>query len=238
MFFPLARPSKVPGNSCGGVTCATGRARSTTHADAFYVWTRTHYERISHEEIRAAVYKFLHGAYRRTKNDEVVPFDPTRREVANVMEALAAETQLPGAISAPVWLDAKPRPMASELIVCTNGLLHLPTRQVLPHTPALFTLNAIDYAYDPDAAAPKEWLRFLQTVWREDSEAVNTLQEMFGLLLTGDTRHQKAFLIVGPKRSGKGTIARVLTAILGPPNVTGPTLSGLAQNFGLAPPDR
>jgi putative DNA primase/helicase len=41
--------------------------------------------------------------------------------------------------------------------------------------------------------------------------------------------------LVGPKRSGKGTIARVLTAILGRENVAGPTLSSLAQNFGLAP---
>ena len=43
------------------------------------------------------------------------------------------------------------------------------------------------------------------------------------------------FLLVGPPRSGKGTIARVLTALLGPANVCGPTLSGIATNFGLWP---
>jgi putative DNA primase/helicase len=42
-------------------------------------------------------------------------------------------------------------------------------------------------------------------------------------------------LIVGPKRAGKGTIARVLTALIGPANVAGPTLSSLADRFGLAP---
>jgi putative DNA primase/helicase len=41
--------------------------------------------------------------------------------------------------------------------------------------------------------------------------------------------------MIGPKRSGKGTIARVLTALLGPDNVAGPTLSSLSTNFGLAP---
>jgi putative DNA primase/helicase len=61
------------------------------------------------------------------------------------------------------------------------------------------------------------------------------LQEMFGLLLTGDTRYQKALLIVGPMRSGKGTIARVLMKLLGQDNVCGPTLSSLSSNFGLAP---
>src|SRR5262249_39475451 len=43
------------------------------------------------------------------------------------------------------------------------------------------------------------------------------------------------FMIVGPKRSGKGTIARVLTHMLGRDNVANPTLSGLSSQFGLAP---
>jgi phage/plasmid-associated DNA primase len=57
----------------------------------------------------------------------------------------------------------------------------------------------------------------------------------FGLLLTPDMRYQKAFLIVGPKRSGKGTIARVLKDLLGPASVCDSTLNGLGQQFGLAP---
>jgi putative DNA primase/helicase len=61
------------------------------------------------------------------------------------------------------------------------------------------------------------------------------LQELFGYLLTSDTRQQKVFLLVGPKRSGKGTIARILKTLLGTVNVAGPTLSGLGMNFGLAP---
>ena len=42
-------------------------------------------------------------------------------------------------------------------------------------------------------------------------------------------------MLVGPKRSGKGTIARILTDLIGKANVAGPTLSGLGTNFGLAP---
>ena len=41
-------------------------------------------------------------------------------------------------------------------------------------------------------------------------------------------------LIVGPKRAGKGTIARVLSGLVGQSNVVGPTLSNLASNFGLS----
>src|SRR6185369_16875577 len=50
-----------------------------------------------------------------------------------------------------------------------------------------------------------------------------------------DTSQQKILMIVGPKRAGKGTIGRILTAVLGSANVAAPTLGGLANNFGVAP---
>jgi putative DNA primase/helicase len=42
-------------------------------------------------------------------------------------------------------------------------------------------------------------------------------------------------MIVGPRRSGKGTIARVFGRLVGETNVCGPTASSLAGNFGLQP---
>jgi putative DNA primase/helicase len=105
----------------------------------------------------------------------------------------------------------------------------------MPHTPAFFSLNALDFDYQPNAPPPTEWLKFLKQLWPDDQQSIDMLQEMFGLMLTGHTSHQKAFLLVGPKRSGKGTIARVMTRMLGQPNVCGPTLSSLGTNFGLSP---
>lgn len=61
------------------------------------------------------------------------------------------------------------------------------------------------------------------------------MQEWFGYCLTGDTSQQKMLLIVGPKRSGKGTLARVLAKLIGAGNVSGPTTSSLAGPFGLQP---
>jgi len=76
---------------------------------------------------------------------------------------------------------------------------------------------------------------FFAALWPEDPEAVGTLQEIFGYCLTADVSQQKGFLLVGPKRSGKGTIARVLTRLVGMDNTVAPTLAGLGMNFGLAP---
>ncbi len=58
---------------------------------------------------------------------------------------------------------------------------------------------------------------------------------MFGYLLTPDTSLQKMFMLQGPPRCGKGTIARVLRALLSPGAVAHPTLESLEGQFGLAP---
>jgi putative DNA primase/helicase len=58
---------------------------------------------------------------------------------------------------------------------------------------------------------------------------------MLAYTLAGDRSYQKIFLLVGAPRAGKGTIARVLTALLGAANVKSPTCESLAGPFGLAP---
>jgi putative DNA primase/helicase len=78
-------------------------------------------------------------------------------------------------------------------------------------------------------------LKFLGELWPDDAESIACLQEWFGLLLVPDTRHQKILFLLGPRRGGKGTIARVLRELVGSANVAGPTLGSLASNFGLAP---
>lgn len=202
----------------------------------FYAWAQTHYLELKDEEIKASLYAFLDTAEQPGKKEgETIPFNPNKSKVANVIEALAAEAQLSVGKKAPCWLDENEHPDANDLVTCTNGLLSLPTRRLLPHSPLFFSLNALEFPYDPAAAQPAVWLKFLEEIWPDDPQSIEMLQEAFGLLLTGDTSHQKAFLIVGPKRSGKGTIARVITALLGRENVAGPTLSSLGQNFGLAP---
>ncbi len=212
-----------------------GAHRTLHHQQGtFYEWTGTHYTETATEEIRATVYNFLDGAVQTVKGEEV-PFSPTKSKVANVLEALAAACQLHDVARAPAWLDGTERAPAAEFLACSNGLLHLPTRTMMAATPAFFGLNAVDYPCDAIAPEPMEWLSFLTRIWPEDQAAIDTLQELFGLLLTTDTSQQKAFLLIGPRRSGKGTISRILTALLGRENVAGPTLSSLQQNFGLAP---
>jgi putative DNA primase/helicase len=164
----------------------------------------------------------------------------TGRLIADVAHALASLTVLPSRVDAPAWLkDPCPFP-AGEMLACSNGLVHLPSLvAVKDHfhapTPRFFSPNSLDFPFDLNAPAPSAWLSFLASLWPDDQQSIETLQEWMGYLLTPDTRQQKILMLVGPKRSGKGTIARVIRALVGAANVVGPTLSSLGTNFGLWP---
>src|SRR4029077_3176971 len=76
---------------------------------------------------------------------------------------------------------------------------------------------------------------FLNEVWGHDKDCSDTLQEVFGYFLSCDTSQEKIFLIVGPRRGGKGTIVSVLTALLGSDNTTFQQLASLSGEFGRWP---
>jgi putative DNA primase/helicase len=105
----------------------------------------------------------------------------------------------------------------------------------LPATPQFFTVSSLEIDPDRNAPKPMGWFSFLHQLFDGDQEALDLLQEWFGYCLTGDTSQQKMLLIVGPKRSGKGTLARVLRELIGASNVAGPTTSSLAGEFGMQP---
>jgi putative DNA primase/helicase len=203
--------------------------------DSYYEWAGTRYREIDRAAIDAVAWRFLDKARRIAKDDMLVPFQPNRNRVGDLSAALAALCNLPAYTEAPAWLADIGMPPADELTPVANGLLHLPSGVLYPPTPACFNLNAADVAYDPDAPLPRQWLTFLDQLWPSDQQSIETLQDLFGYLLSPDTSQQKIPLIVGPKRSGKGTIARVLTALLGHDSVAAPTLSGISTNFGIEP---
>lgn len=202
----------------------------------FWRWDGACYRDADADSVQAQIWDFLDDAKRYGKDGELLPFQPNRSAVENVASAFKAVCNLTGSVEAPAWLgDDKGKPMPSELLPVQNGLLHLPSGRLTPPSPAFFCLNASSVPFNPDAPAPTQWLRFLDLIWPDDRQSIDALQDIFGYLLSPDTSHQKIPLIVGPKRSGKGTIARILTALLGHDSVTAPTLASLATNFGLSP---
>ncbi|NOT01035.1 MAG: hypothetical protein HOP29_10445 [Phycisphaerales bacterium] len=210
------------------------------YAGSFRVWRGNRYIPVEDDGLRADVYRFTEDAVIAKTMPEggIVfgPFKPTSGKVGNLIDAAAAETFLSAELTPPIWLDGDDaRPPTDELILCRSGTLHIPTRQWYPPTPMLFSTSALEFDYDAYAPIPKQWTEFLKQLWPDDQASIESLQEIFGYCISSNTPQQKMFLLVGPKRSGKGTIGRVLGALVGHGNVVGPTMSSLAGPFGLQP---
>lgn len=207
------------------------------YADDFYQWHGMRYaEADKRKHVRAKLLTYLRSAYIAT-NTATERYKPNSTKVNNVMDMLGSldDVAIDSTLLVPRWLDGREDLSATELLACTNGLLHLPSLTLHDHSPEFFNLNALDYAYQPDAPTPTAWLKFLRSIWPGDQESIDALQMLFGYLLTNDTSQHKIGLLVGPPRSGKGTIGRILTKVIGAANVCNPTLKSLGGEFGLEP---
>ncbi|MBL9092407.1 MAG: DUF3854 domain-containing protein [Planctomycetaceae bacterium] len=197
----------------------------------FHLYGRGHYEEVQAGEVRSQLVRHLNPNFSHV----------TRSVVENIMLQVQAQCLVRGKVEWPAWIGDTPpvnwRPR--DVLSARNGLINLRewadgNRRIIPATPRFFTPTALDYDVDPNAAQPFEFLNFLHSLW-DDVESIETLQEWFGYTLTGDTSQQKILGLFGPKRSGKGTIVRTQSAMLGTNNVAGPTFSSIGDRFGLWP---
>jgi len=205
---------------------------------SWWQWRTSHWAEIEDLALRKQLYaRTEHAEFVVIGKDgpEQKRWSPTKPKIANLADALAGIVHLDRNTVVPSWL----RPGHEYLgvvVSCHNGLLRLAGRVLMPHDAAYFNLVAVPFDYDPGAQEPKEWLSFLEVLWPGGGAGqVDALQEWCGYIVSGHTDMQKIFAIIGPPRSGKGTIAAVLTALIGMANVAGPTLASLATNFGLQP---
>jgi putative DNA primase/helicase len=213
------------------------RPRLARWAHEWYRMRDGYYRVVDDEAMRAELWGFLDNVTVVVHDDDGVrhePLTPRRAMVSEVEEALWADGQAPRVdVEPPTWLSGRTDMPPEDLLVCPNGLLHLPSRRFLPPDPDLFTPYGIQVPYLEDVPEPSAWLQFLNELWPDEPDCIEALQMMMGYFLTPDTTHHKIFLLVGSRRSGKGTIGRVIQAIMGGRNVATPTLNSLEQPFGM-----
>jgi putative DNA primase/helicase len=201
----------------------------------WWIWHTSHWVELEDGTVKSGLYQFTEKAIylSRANRAGFLEWSPTQGKINNLMDALRAVCLLRSDIDQPSWLDDR---KDKRVIVATaNGLLDVERRELLNHTPKFFNQTAVPFAYDPDAAEPKQWRDFLNQVWPNEPEAINVLAEWFGYIVSGRTNLHKIFLMVGPTRGGKGVIARILGAMIGDKNIAAPTLNSFSGEFGLQP---
>lgn len=201
-------------------------------------YLRNRYVPLTEREVRAALQTFLLSGVNAGDGE---PCRPNRRDLDDVVDALKNLTfRSHRETDPPTWLDASTEgddPDPKMAISCRNGILDATTGEVLPHTYRFFTRNGLDFDYEDPmfCDAPRTWLKFLASVWDgpKGQQSIDALQEWMGYLLTGKTSYQKMLMILGPPGSGKGTIARVISDLVGLDNVAEMSVTKLGKDFGL-----
>jgi putative DNA primase/helicase len=162
-------------------------------ADVFYAYDGNAYRERETAAVHTQLYLWLEKAriQRTSKKNQTSwldKFKPTASKVNEVMGAIEAIAFLDSSYASPCWLDGEHADMDPfDILPCPKGLLHIPTRTLLTPTPKFFALNALDIEFNPQPPEPKNWLKFLDDQWIDDSETKETLQELLGYLLTPRT---------------------------------------------------
>lgn len=175
------------------------------------------------EDVRADLVGWLTGeeVQTRTREGELVPWRPTRdTDILNVLRMLGDVVHRPAAADIPrgvflsnCWIDEHQVPR--------------------DYSPDVFNLSAAKYAWEVKAKCPNT-LAWLQGII--SPEDVELLRQWLGYLVSKRTDLQKMMVIIGPPRSGKGTLLWLMEELLGPGSTASVlAFSKLTETFGRQP---
>ncbi len=232
-----------------------GKTPILTYAGGqWLLWDRTTAWRpIKEDQLEDMIMRILDNAAYRTapkEGDEegVAPLKnwaPTSRKVSSIVKALraVARTDMTEGDDSPFvtrsmvagdWIDGSHT--GESWVHLQDVLLNLRTRKIQPHTPKLFTYTALPFHWGDVTEGCPLWLQMLEQNFAGEQDQISLLQEWCGYVISGRTDLQKAMWVWGPMRSGKGTIIRILSALMGEENTAGMSSDALsAGGSALAP---
>lgn len=180
--------------------------------DQFWRWNGQYYAPFGKEEIRGQVYVFLDSAYRKNPDNTLIRFRPKKQHVEELLDGLRSCLALGSEATPPMWLDGSET--ARDWVVFRNGIVNVITGELRPLTHRLWAQAGLEFDWNPDAECPT-WDQFLEDVFSDDAESVMFLEEWIGYCMTGETKFEKAAMLIGPRRSGKSTIVDLIGKLVG-----------------------
>ena len=218
--------------------------------DAWHVWKRNAYRKITEKELRAKVTRSIKTEFDRLNLVEQDIGDnnkaaadatpaPARKVsvslVSNVIQATSGlhNVCISSDVEPNTWLPTRER---RSYIAMRNGILNIQAvvenqdDYMLPSSPDWFSMVSLDYDFSIDATCPK-WLEFLHYNLEGDPERIDVAQEWAGYLLTPSTDEQKFMVLEGEGKNGKSVFIAALTAMLGVENVSSVALENFGDRF-------
>ncbi|MES2409001.1 MAG: phage/plasmid primase, P4 family [Patescibacteria group bacterium] len=225
----------------------------------FYEFVNGHYKPVSDLRIQADIARFLNSSWRIksdpiTKINTIVPYDTKsakEKEILDALKCISSEGVYKDPAIQPSWIFNFDDHQDPNLIIpFKNKLLDIPTflksgnafNSLIPITPKFLNCTQIPFDIDPNdhkTLLPMKFIGFLESIFNEsfidksNSSSIEFIRQWMGYCLTNMTWAQKILLIVGPPRSGKGTIANVMQSMLGEANYTNPSANSLIERFPL-----
>lgn len=185
------------------------------------------YEFIKHNNI---MHRYIDGVYQEIDDSYV------RNIIGDEIEAYNVKFATNRRISSVFALMSDLMPKITEqtpnFINLTNGLYDIYKDKLIPHNKNVISFNRIPIIYDEAATCPT-WDNFLNYAFNSDKETIQALQVYFGYCLVPECSQQKGLWLYGASRTGKSTIAEILTAVIGLENTATLSMEDLTGPYGL-----
>lgn len=108
---------------------------------------------------------------------------------------------------------------APQYVNLKNCLFNTDTMQREEHRPDVYMTWQLDFDYDPHAGCPVFWQyvrsMFVDKEGKTDYKLVDMFLEALGYSMTADTSLKASFWLVGPPDSGKSTLIKFLSGMMG-----------------------
>lgn len=198
-----------------------------------WLYRGTHWESVLDGTIRSKLYHRMDNEMTLKIIDEEwkpVRWAPAPAKIGALLESVRAINVRDDLPEPNTWQG--PPEYTSKHVAMGNGIFDIELKEMRPHTPRYFNTWSLPFDYDPEAECP-QWMAFLEDVFEGDPESIRTLRQFLGMFISGRTDLEKILALIGPSRSGKGTIADMIMALMGSKSVEAFTLKHLAGEFGL-----
>ena len=162
----------------------------------------------------------------RTGWDEKIQAKLTRNVVIEIMDRLLTEPSF--------QVEGDCFNKNTRLMNFLNGVLDLENKKFMRHSSDFMFTNCIQANYYETPKGGYTFREFIKTSMENDTEKIEHIQEVIGYMLSEFYSAKKVPMIIGQPHSGKSTLNRIITTLIGASSVASVPLHKLHERFILS----